>query len=126
VRFVVKFYPYKYRDYAYGAATLAVAAWRRGKFAEAHDIMLARSPRLERENLVLYAREIGLDPVEIGREIDVRAHDALIQRDLKLAHDLDLYNTPAFFFNGRAVFGNRPYEYYKRVMDEELARVGVR
>jgi protein-disulfide isomerase len=33
---------------------------------------------------------------------------------------LDLYNTPTIFINGRKVIGNRPYEYIKKIIDEEL------
>jgi protein-disulfide isomerase len=34
--------------------------------------------------------------------------------------DLDLYNTPTFFINGRKVVGNRAYEYFQKIIDEEL------
>jgi len=50
-------------------------------------------------------------------------HRDLIERDKKLAVDLDLYNTPTFFINGRKVIGNRPYEYFKKIIEEELRNV---
>jgi protein-disulfide isomerase len=33
---------------------------------------------------------------------------------------MDLYSTPTYFINGRKVIGNRPYEYLKQIIDEEL------
>ncbi len=45
----------------------------------------------------------------------------LIERDKQLAVSLDLYNTPTFFFNGRKVVGDRPYEYLKKIAEEEIA-----
>ncbi len=47
-------------------------------------------------------------------------HAASIERDKKLAVDLDIYNTPTFFVNGRRVIGERPYEYLKKIIEEEL------
>jgi len=33
---------------------------------------------------------------------------------------MDLYNTPTFYINGRQVVGERPFEYLKKIIDEEL------
>jgi len=50
-------------------------------------------------------------------------HKKLIEQDENLAVSLDIYNTPTFFINGRKVIGNRPYEYLKKIIEEELANV---
>jgi len=47
-----------------------------------------------------------------------------IDADLKLATDMDLYNTPTFYINGRQVVGERPFEYFKKIIDEELKHSG--
>jgi len=91
-----------------------------------HGIMLERSPRLKREELVAYAREIGLDVQRFIRDLDAKRHDAEIQRDLDLAIKLDLYNTPTYFINGRRVIGNRPFDYLTTIIDEELAHAKQR
>ena len=52
--------------------------------------------------------------------LDGKKHAAEIERDKKLALDMDLYNTPTFFINGRKVIGERPFEYFKIIIDEEL------
>jgi protein-disulfide isomerase len=120
VRLVIKNYPYKYRDYAYTAALASLAARDQGKYWEMHDVMISRSPRLDRDSLIKYAKEIGLDVERFTRDLDGRTHAPSVDRDLKLALDMDLYNTPTFFINGRKLVGNRPFEDFKKVIEEEL------
>jgi len=100
-----------------------MAAHEQGKFWQMHKLLLKRSPQLDRESLIKYAKEIGLDVARFTDSLDKMKHKDLIERDKKLAVDLDLYNTPTFFINGRKVVGNRPYEYFKKVIEEELRNV---
>lgn len=123
-RLVVKMYPYRYRDFSHIAAEAALAAGEQGKFCEMHELLLANSPRLDRDSLKDYARELGLDMQRFTRDLEGMRHAEPIERDKALAVAMDLYNTPAFFFNGRKVLGNRPYEYFKRVIEEELNALG--
>jgi protein-disulfide isomerase len=120
LRLVVKHYPYKYRDYSHLAAEAALAAQDQGKFWEMHHLLLKKSPDLDRKSLIRYARELGLDMKRFTDSLDTMKHAQIIERDKKLAVDMDLYNTPTFFINGRKVVGNRPYEYLKKIIDEEL------
>ena len=85
-----------------------------------HDLLIKNSPKLDRDNLIKYAKEIGLDVKSFTESLDKMKHAARIEKDKKLALDLDLYNTPTFFINGRMVIGDRPYEYLKKIVDEEL------
>lgn len=120
IRLIIKNYPYKYRDYSHIAAEASLAARDQGKFWEMHDLLLKRSPRLDRTSLIEYAKELGLDVKRFTESLDAMKHSALIERDKKLAVDMDLYNTPTFFINGRKVIGNRPYEYFQKIIEEEL------
>ena len=54
--------------------------------------------------------------------LDKKKHAQDIERDKKLAVDMDLYNTPTFFINGRKVIGERPFEYFKKIIDEEIRK----
>ncbi len=120
VRLVVKNYPYQYRDYSHIAAEASLAARDQGKYWEMYDLLLKRSPKLDRASLIAYAQELGLDMKKFTESIDGKKHSAEIERDKKLAVDMDLYNTPTFFINGRRVVGERPFEYFKKIIDEEL------
>ncbi len=124
IRLVIKNYPYKYRDFARIAAEASLAAGDQGKYWEMHDLLLTRSPELDRASLIDYADELGLDVETFTTAIDTNAHAEEIDRDIALAESIDLYNTPTFFINGLQVVGERPFEYFKKMIDEELARIG--
>ncbi len=120
IRLILRQYPYKYRDFSHIAAEAVLAAGDQGKYWEMHDILLKKSPKLDRESLISYAAELGLDMKRFTRDLDTMKHLDVITRDIKLAESLDLYNTPTIFINGRKVIGNRPYDYLKKIIDEEL------
>jgi len=122
IRLIIKNYPYIYRDYSHLAAEASLAARDQGKYWEMHDLLFKRSPKLDRASLINYAREIGLDVKKFTESLDAKKHAQEVERDKKLAVDLDLYNTPTFFINGRKVIGERPFEYFKKIIDEELKR----
>ena len=121
IRLVIKNYPYKYRDFARISARASLAARDQGKYWAMHDLLIARSPKLDRNSLIGYAAEMGLDVAAFTAAIDDDRYDAEIDRDIKLAESLDLYNTPTFYINGRQVIGERPFEYFKKILDEELS-----
>ncbi|GAB4414577.1 MAG: hypothetical protein OHK0032_10700 [Thermodesulfovibrionales bacterium] len=100
-----------------------MAAHEQGKFWQMHELLLKRSPKLDRDSLIKYAKELGLDMNRFIDSLDRFKHKDLIERDKKLAVDMDIYNTPTFFINGRKLVGNRPYEYFKKVIEEELKNV---
>lgn len=120
IRLAIKNYPYKYRDFARIAAQATLAARDQGKYWEMHDILIARSPKLDRKSLISYARELGLDIEQFTESIDNGKHTQEIDRDIALAQSLDLYNTPTFYINGRQVVGERPFDYFRKIIDEEL------
>lgn len=123
IKLVIKHYPYKYRDFSHIAAEAAMAAHEQGRFWQMHELLLKKSPQLDRNSLIQYARQIGLDMNKFIESLDKMKHRDIIERDKKLAVELDLYNTPTFFINGRKVIGNRPYEYFKKIIEEELRNV---
>jgi protein-disulfide isomerase len=120
IRLVIKNYPYQYRDYSHIAAEASLAARDQGKYWEMHELLFKRSPKLDRENLILYAKELGLEVKKFTESLDGKKHAAEIEQDKKLAVEMDLYNTPTFFINGRKIIGERPFEYFKKIIDEEL------
>ncbi len=120
IRLVIKNYPYKYRDFSHIAAEASLAARDQGKYWEMHDLLLRKSPKLDRSDLIQYGQQLGLDVKKFTECLDTMCHSDQIERDKKLAVDMDLYNTPTFFINGRKVIGERPFEYFKHIIDEEL------
>jgi protein-disulfide isomerase len=120
IRLVIKNFPYAYRDYAIIAAEASLAARDQGKYWEMHDLLISRSPKLDRESLIQYARELGLDVVAFTESIDAKKHAQTIERDRELTFKLAIFSTPTFFINGRKFVGDRPLEYFRKIIDEEL------
>jgi len=123
VRLVIKFYPYKYRDFAFISAEAVLAARDQEKFWEMHWLLHETFPELDKQSLIGDAEELGLDMEEFKDDLDQMDHLKRINQDVQLAKDLDLYSTPAFFINGIKAVGNRPYESFKRIIDKELERL---
>ena len=121
---MVKHLPYRYRDYSRIAAEASLAARDQGKFREMHLLLLDRSPKLDRESLIGCAKELKLDVVRFTKDLDTMRHEREIERDLKLANALGLYNTPTIFINGVKLLGDRPIEEYRTVIDRELKADG--
>jgi protein-disulfide isomerase len=121
---VVKHLPYRYRDYSRIAAEASLAAHDQGKFREMHLLLLDRSPKLDRESLIAYAKELKLDVPRFTKDLDTMRHNPEIDRDVKLGESLYLYNTPTIFINGVKLLGVRPFESYKAVIDGELKAAG--
>ena len=120
IRLVVKYSPYQYHEHAHIAVEAALAARDQGKYWEMHDLLLSRSPKLDRESLIQYARELGLDLTEFTKSIDGKKYARTIERDKELASRMAVLSTPTYIINGRKVVGNRPVEYLQKIIDEEL------
>jgi protein-disulfide isomerase len=123
VRFIIKHYPYKYRDFAFISAEATLAARDQGKFWEMHWLIHERYPKLDRDSLIKHAQELGLNIKKFTKTLDKMRHLKRIKKDVQLAKDLDLYSTPAFFINGIKAVGNRPYESFQKIIDRELERI---
>ena len=80
--------------------------------------------RLTREDLIGYARQLNLDVDRFTRELDSEQHRPRVEKDVQLARQLDLYQTPSFVVNGRLLVGERPIEKFRQVIDQVLAEQG--
>ena len=124
IKLVIKNYPYKYRDFSRIAAEASLAAGEQGKYWEMHDILLTRSPKLDKASLIGYAEELKLDVQKFTDALDSGKHAKAIDSDIQLAESLDLYNTPTIYINGRQLIGERPFDSYKEIIEEELNQPG--
>ena len=120
---MLKMYPYRYSEFSLLAAQAALAAWEQGYMEEMHKMLLENSPRLDKASLIQYAEKTGMDGARFLGALEGMKHMEIIERDLQLARALDLYSTPAFFINGKKHLGNRPYEYFKKIVEDELVRL---
>lgn len=89
------------------AARAAEAAARQGKFWEMHDELFRNPGMLHREALHAHAASAGLDIVRFGADLDDRAIDARIQRDVASGRASSVNATPTFFIDGARYANSR-------------------
>jgi len=87
--------------HAQHAAEVAEAAAAQGKFWEMHDLLYQRQAALADEDLVRYARELGLDGERVRRELVAHVHAARVNEDFVSGTHSGVTGTPRFFINGR-------------------------
>jgi protein-disulfide isomerase len=125
VRVVWKNYPLPFHDKAMGAAEAAMAAGEQGKFWEMHDLMFKNQQALDRPSLEKYAEELKLDMGKFKAALDSGKFKTQIQGDITYGNSISgPIGTPTSFINGRKIAGAYPFESFKQVIDEELAKRG--
>jgi protein-disulfide isomerase len=122
VRFVWKNYPLPFHQNAMPAAEAAMAADAQGKFWAMHDKLFENNTALERPNLDKYAQELGLDVSKFKADLDSGKYKGVIEAETKEGSTLGVNGTPAVFINGRKISGAYPFETFKKIADEELAK----
>lgn len=91
------------------AARAALAANKQGKYRElSHGIMGAKQP-LTQEAILTIAKNVGLNVDELKKDMTDKAIDAQLKANMKLAQDLKLFGTPAFFVGKTDGNGNVNY-----------------
>lgn len=102
VRFVFRHFPlHEEHPHAQHAAEVAEAAAAQGKFWEMHDLLYQRQGQLGDEDLVRYARELGLDAERVRRELAAHVHAQRVREDYASGTASGVTGTPRFFINGR-------------------------
>jgi protein-disulfide isomerase len=82
------------------AAEAAEAAGAQGRFWEMHPTLFANQRALEREALITYADELGLDLRSFVRDLDSHIYGPRIRRDFMSGVRSGVNGTPTFFING--------------------------
>ncbi len=104
------------------AAEAALAAAAQGRFRPMHARMYALHGRVDRLDVELVARELGLDMIRFRGDLDAGTYRRTIASDVEDARRVGINGTPTFFVNGRPVHGSQPLKVFADVVDEELAR----
>ena len=121
VRVVFKDMPLPFHALARPAHEAARCAAEAGKFWPYHDRLFQEQPAFEREDLVRYAVELGLEGAGFVRCLDERRFAAAVEADVAQARALSITGTPTFLINGRSLVGAHPIETFRSVIDDALS-----
>jgi predicted DsbA family dithiol-disulfide isomerase len=122
VRIVYKQHPLPMHSNAMIAAEAAMAADAQGKFREMHAKLMAPGGGLTRDKLLETAKEVGLDVDRFTKDLDNHTYKVAIDEMTAEAMRVGAGGTPASFINGLFLSGAQPYETFKKLVDEELAK----
>jgi protein-disulfide isomerase len=109
LRFVYRSFPLTHEhDFAQGAAEAAEAAGAQGGFWPFHDHLFAHQDALTVDDLVAYARALGLNADRIRQALDAGTYRARVNAIKQGGEQSGVNSTPSFFINGQLYTG--PHE----------------
>jgi predicted DsbA family dithiol-disulfide isomerase len=120
VRLVFREFPLPMHDHAQKAAEAALCALDQNKYWEMHEKMFANQRSLEVPELKEYAKALAMDSTRFDKCLDGGEKAKDVAASQKAGEDAGVSGTPAFFINGRPIFGAVPIERFKEVIDAEL------
>ncbi len=125
VRLVFKHEPLPFHPRAEPAAQLALEA-RAEKgdagFWAAHDKLYDAQPHLDDADLDKVATDLKLDLGKVRAAISTHKYSKTLDDDQNVGDDFQASGTPHFFINGRRLVGAQPFERFKAIIDEEIAK----
>jgi protein-disulfide isomerase len=123
-------YPLPMHRNTWDASLAAACANDQGKFWELHDAIFQNQDRWNGETtkrprpvLAGLAKAVGLDMSKYDACMDADTHRAKVQAHLQEAERQQITQTPTFVIGGKRIPGALPYDTFKKLVDEELAKV---
>ncbi len=107
------------------AALASMAAHEQGKFWEYHDKLFANQAKFQKDQLLQYAKDVGLDVKRFEQALTAARGKPAIDADVAEANALGATGTPAFFVNGHYLSGAKPFDEFAQAINGELTRLKV-
>ena len=126
VRLIFKQYPLDSHPEAANSAAASLAAHRQGKFWPMHDVMFANRPKLSRQSILTWAKDIGLDMKRFTADLDSDAIRKTVLRDRSDGDKAGVEGTPTVFLNGQRYHGDLAPDAIKPVIELELKRLAAK
>lgn len=101
------------------AAQAAIAAAQQGKFNEMHALLFLRAPRHNREAVMEYAKELGLDVEKFAAAY--AAASAQVSSDRAQGEKAGVKTTPTLYINDRKYTNRTSWKYVPLWIEEEVA-----
>ncbi len=119
VNLVIKHFPLNSHKFARRAASIALAAYRQGKFWECHEKIFENYRSINEAKVQEIAKEIGLDLAKLNSDAKDPEIQRLINRDLVNGRQSGVRGTPAIFVNGKRL-KNRSLAGFQQAIDAAL------
>ena len=87
-----------------------------------HDLIFSNIQATAVPQLKDGAGKLGLDRAVFEQCLDSSKHQAVVKAAFESGEKLGVNSTPTIYVNGRPLIGAQPYEVFKQVIDEELAK----
>jgi protein-disulfide isomerase len=121
IRLVFKNRPLEIHPGAMLLHEAAMAANAQGKFWQMHDLIIANPQKATRQDMLAYAKHIGLDADLFQRDLDSEKYRPLIEADLQEAQRRAVLGAPVFFLNSARVDGLQNEKLYTDIIQDQLA-----
>jgi len=125
VRLVFKDFPLRSHEGALPAALAARCAGAQGRFWEYHDLLFVAQPAFAREELLGYARRLGLDVPRFTECLDAARFRDAVAADQREGRAAGVRATPTFFVNGEKIEGALPIEDFRDAIRRALRAAGA-
>lgn len=76
------------------------------------------------DNLKKIAKELKLNTGKFNKCLDSGEKKTLVERETTEGSNVGVQGTPGFFINGKNLAGAFPYQFFKEIIDKELAGTG--
>ena len=121
IRLVFKNRPLEIHPGAMLLHEAAMAANAQGKFWQMHDLIIANPQKASRQDMLAYAKRIGLDADRFQQDLDSEKYRSQIEADLQEAQRRAVLGSPVFFLNSARVDGLQNEKLYKDIIEDQLA-----
>jgi protein-disulfide isomerase len=124
VRIVFKDFPLRSHPRAFPAALAARCAGAQGRYWEYHDLLFVAQPDLSRDDLLGYARRLGLEAQPFAECLDGARFQDAVRADQAEGREAGVRVTPTFVINGRKIEG-APIDELREAIQEALRSAGA-
>lgn len=124
-------FPLPMHKNTWSASNAAACAADQGKFWEMHDRLFyaqdlwnGEATSSPKKKMVQFAKDLGLDAGKFESCFDSQVHYPRIKANAQEAERRGVGQTPTFVIGSKMYPGSMPYDQFKKLVEEEIARLG--
>lgn len=123
IKFIYRDFPIKTHENSLFKSNAAKCAASLGKFLEYHNLLF----EYQEENITIDKLKELARKLEINNSFDICLDNRKFENEINKTYEEailnGIYGTPTFFINDKVVVGNKPYTYFKNIIETELKKI---